>query len=201
MILAIEAGQDYASVAIGNSEFYSSIHLRTARNSESLLKAVDHLRSIRSGEIDQIAVSIGPGSYTGLRVGLACAQGLAFGLNVPLVGVSSFLGNLFGSQISTGEHRVSLFLREGEIASCYFHVSDDCRVVKQVRAVEFGPANEIEKFSADAGGILNAASSIAQFVSFGNAESHFRLLPLGQPLPLMYLKPVQAKTLVERGRA
>lgn len=39
--------------------------------------------------IDAIAVSIGPGSYTGLRIGLSQAKGLAFGLNVPLIGINT----------------------------------------------------------------------------------------------------------------
>ena len=52
---------------------------------EELCKAT----ALQLKDIDTIAVTMGPGSYTGLRVGLASAKGLAFALNKPLIGLST----------------------------------------------------------------------------------------------------------------
>ena len=43
----------------------------------------------RGIKIDAVAVSIGPGSYTGLRIGLSEAKGICFGLDVPLIGIDT----------------------------------------------------------------------------------------------------------------
>jgi len=62
-------------------------------HSAELSAALDRLLA-RCGagldEVDGLGVGLGPGSYTGLRVGIAFAKGLEFGLRVPLVGVPSF---------------------------------------------------------------------------------------------------------------
>ena len=59
-------------------------------HSEKIMLLMDELlmnSGIEKRNIEGIAVSIGPGSFTGLRIGLSTAKGLAYGLDVPVVGV------------------------------------------------------------------------------------------------------------------
>jgi len=76
----------------------------TSTHSERLLPAVDRLLADagwRIEDVDLIACAKGPGSFTGLRIGLSTAKGLAFAVDKPLVGVNSLeamaLGFGFGA--------------------------------------------------------------------------------------------------------
>lgn len=61
-----------------------------ATHGQSLLSGLDFLIKQFPGEVlSAIGVCVGPGSFTGLRVGLATVQGLAYSLNLPVVGLSS----------------------------------------------------------------------------------------------------------------
>ncbi len=53
------------------------------------IKRVSREASLPLGEVDLVAVDIGPGSYTGLRVGLATAKGLCIALKKPILGIAS----------------------------------------------------------------------------------------------------------------
>jgi tRNA threonylcarbamoyl adenosine modification protein YeaZ len=69
------------------------------RHGETLLPALDRLLGelhIRRSDLSAIVVGTGPGTFTGLRVGLATAKGLAHGLGIPLVGVSTAAALLAG---------------------------------------------------------------------------------------------------------
>ncbi len=62
------------------------------KQGEKLLPALDaalKLAGSRRGELELLAVSIGPGSFTSLRIGIATAKGLARALKIPIVGVST----------------------------------------------------------------------------------------------------------------
>ena len=94
LVLGIESSTPVASVAIVSEqgimgEFVLNIGLT---HSEQLLPLIDDLiKQVRIDlkEIEGIAVGGGPGSFTGLRIGMATAKGLAQGCKVPLVSIST----------------------------------------------------------------------------------------------------------------
>jgi len=51
---------------------------------------------INARDLDGIAVSKGPGSYTGLRIGVSVAKGIAYGTSIPLIGVETTLSMFYG---------------------------------------------------------------------------------------------------------
>lgn len=93
-ILAVDSSAVAASAAVvenGNvlAEFFMNSKLT---HSETLMPMVkDMLKAIKCSldEIDLFAVSAGPGSFTGVRIGVAAVKGLAFGRNKPCAGVST----------------------------------------------------------------------------------------------------------------
>jgi tRNA threonylcarbamoyladenosine biosynthesis protein TsaB len=67
-------------------------HQRENAHGESILPLIEQALAEAGWnrrQLDRIAVGIGPGSFTGLRVGIALAQGLSEGLEIPLIGVPS----------------------------------------------------------------------------------------------------------------
>lgn len=94
LILSIETGTDVCSVALANDG-----ELMALRESD---EGRDHARKVavfvdellretgvQPDDLDAVAVGMGPGSYTGLRIGVSFAKGMCYALNIPLLAVGS----------------------------------------------------------------------------------------------------------------
>ena len=91
-ILGIESAALTASVAVVSDGILTAEYTVTDKKTHSqtllpMLDEVKHILELNPAEIDAIAISAGPGSFTGLRIGAATAKGLALGK--PLVAVST----------------------------------------------------------------------------------------------------------------
>lgn len=93
MILALDTSTAIASVALYDGSVSGEVTWRSGRgHSVELLaqaSALMRLRRVEPAQLTAVAVAIGPGSYTGLRVGLAAGKGLCLALGIPMVGVCS----------------------------------------------------------------------------------------------------------------
>ncbi len=107
LILAIETATSVCSVALARDGNLLSIREVTTPNAHSsvltvLIEELFHEAILRYANLDAIAVSMGPGSYTGLRIGVAAAKGLCYGLDKPLIAVptlQSMANGITGSRI------------------------------------------------------------------------------------------------------
>lgn len=99
----------------------------------SLMPALDFLLASSKFDIRKIkglVVAIGPGSFTGLRVGLSAAKGLCHGLDIPIIGISSL--ECLASQIPYSDLPVTPILdsRKGEVFAAQFTLDHEHNLVR-----------------------------------------------------------------------
>ena len=120
-ILAIDTATTRAVVAVGTPDgrpLGVSTWPAEHRHGELLLPSIGRLlgeANVRRSRLDAIVAGTGPGAFTGLRVGLATAKGLAHGLGRPLVGVATSRALIESAAAAEGvpAHRILLVLPAG----------------------------------------------------------------------------------------
>ncbi len=111
-LLSIDTSSDVCSVALlENNALIKELNITDSKtHSENLMPLVDELFACTSttlSDINAIACSIGPGSFTGIRIGIATVKAMAEVFDLPVIGVTS-LETLAYSVISNSNNIVSL---------------------------------------------------------------------------------------------
>jgi tRNA threonylcarbamoyladenosine biosynthesis protein TsaB len=159
--------------------------------------------------LDRIGVTVGPGSFTGLRVGLAFAKGLSIALDVPCVGVGA-LEALAASVPVQGLVAAVIDARRGQV---YLQLFQGGAPLTAPEALTLETAETVIE-RASAGAPISAIGSGAAMLTpnarlsiderrFPDPVALARLTaatpePIGRPEPL-YLRAPDAKTIAERG--
>lgn len=92
MILAVDTATERASLAFGDGDEIVAEHNWICANNHTveLAPQVEHIlrtAGVQADRVEALAVALGPGSFTGLRIGLAFAKGFALAHSLPLLGV------------------------------------------------------------------------------------------------------------------
>ena len=182
LILNIDTATDFASLALSNKDsVLASRKNEEIRDHASWLHNAIHELMTASGhslsDLQAIAVTAGPGSYTGLRVGMAAAKGLCYVLNIPLITENTLKVLAHGAEKQVGQPTTRVFngkMEKGNLETVLVPMIDARRMevftaVYDVQLQEVMPPVAL---------ILDAASfdgvRADRLVCFGNGSVKFQ---------------------------
>ena len=152
IVLAIETATHLCDVAVGSAgQVLAQKSLQEprahARNLATMIADCIAEAGLQKTDLGAIAVSAGPGSYTGLRIGASTAKGLAYALGLPLLGISTLEAMVHPAlaEAEAGDLLIPILpSRRGEVYTTLFEVtpSKDAQERVQPMAVEFEVAAE-----------------------------------------------------------
>ncbi|NIF21867.1 tRNA (adenosine(37)-N6)-threonylcarbamoyltransferase complex dimerization subunit type 1 TsaB [Candidatus Pantoea multigeneris] len=120
-ILALDTATEACSCAVLNHEQQDArFEIAPRDHTQRILPLVQELltaQALKLQEIDLLAFGRGPGSFTGVRIGIGIAQGLALGANLPMAGISTLMTLAEGAWRTSGACRVltAIDARMGEV--------------------------------------------------------------------------------------
>jgi len=125
IVLGIETSSTCGSVAVvEDRKVLGELFFNTGRkHSTKIVPSITNLLStvgLDKADLEGIAVTSGPGSYTSLRIGISIAKGLAYSLDIPLIGISTLQCVAFNSIISPHLICSLIDARKGELYSALF---------------------------------------------------------------------------------
>jgi len=125
--------------------------------------------------LDRLAVTVGPGTFTGQRVGLAFMRGLRLALRLPLTGVTTLEAMAVAAMAQTGESKAAA-IHDARRSEAYLLLRDGERVVQQPIVLPF--ANALEQIALFGNCALAGSGAQAAAEKLGPG---FALSSIGQP--------------------
>ena len=193
LILLLETATTSCSVALSeNGELIALKELNErnihASNITLFIDEVMNRAAKKYADLDAVAISKGPGSYTGLRIGVSTAKGLCFALDIPLLGINTLEAMAAGLilQMDIPDSALLLPMIDARRMEVYTAVFDkDLQVIEPVNA-KIVNASSYDNYSnrelilfgdgADKFKETFANHSNIRFVDFSNSASHLNLL-------------------------
>ena len=127
-ILAFDSCGKTASVAVFDDKTVGEIYIDTKQtHSATLLPSADWLLStlgLTVADMDYIAATVGPGSFTGVRIGMSAAKGMAAGAGLKCIGVSSLYAAAFAAKDCKGLACAVMDARCGQVYNANFNVDN-----------------------------------------------------------------------------
>ncbi|MBQ8622007.1 MAG: tRNA (adenosine(37)-N6)-threonylcarbamoyltransferase complex dimerization subunit type 1 TsaB [Oscillospiraceae bacterium] len=148
LLLTFETSAKAASVALFEAkkllgEAYQNTGLTHSQT--LMIMAEDLLKQCgkTAGDVEAVAVAAGPGSFTGVRIGVAAAKGFAWGKEVPCWGVSTLEAMALGLGISSGYVCPVMDARRSQVYNALFHVEGGVYTrVREDRAISLAQLGE-----------------------------------------------------------
>lgn len=152
--LALDASTEACSVALQvNDTIYSRFDICPQSHSLQLLPMIDDLlkeAGIELAELDGLIFGQGPGSFTGVRIGVGVAQGLAFSASLPVVGVSSLQAMAQLAYVKHEETKVvaAIDARMSEVYNGYYELDGNNIMQAQLEEAVLPPEQLAAHLSA-----------------------------------------------------
>jgi tRNA threonylcarbamoyladenosine biosynthesis protein TsaB len=199
-ILALDSCTEICSVALlHQGQLYSETNDAARDHSQNLLPMVDRLldqAKLKLKDLDAIALTAGPGSFTGVRICTSVVQGLAYGAQVPVIQLST-LATLAQDRLLKNPQLSQIYCaidaRMNEVYYGHYKVSEALVVLQGEEAVLAPDVLNQNQVSLDASaalagtGFLNYAEALSNFIEPSEAQETLSgaLYPLAEAmLPL-----------------
>ncbi|MDD5153446.1 MAG: tRNA (adenosine(37)-N6)-threonylcarbamoyltransferase complex dimerization subunit type 1 TsaB [Desulfovibrionales bacterium] len=167
-ILAVDTSTHTGSVALTDNGAvlaeYSLFSKET--HSRRLLQAVEHLLAqtgLALNDIDGLAVTIGPGSFTGIRIGLATFKGLALATGKPVVGISSLDALAANFPVADRPVFPVIDARKKEVFTAAYYPNEDGRLIKTSPELALSPQDLVVRIKERVILVGDGARSYGEF--------------------------------------